>query len=366
MIKTINILHVISDFRRGGRERQLAILTKFSSDNFKHNIATLNDSVDSYIGEYNIKQPFRLGASKIGRIFKLISLCRQLEINLIHAWGNSEALYSIPASVILGIPLLNGSIRHGIRKNNFNHRFRSIVLQNSKYVLGNSFAGFSANKIKINSERNFVLYNGIEDKFFVDISSSKREELKIQKKLNDESIIFISIANFVPFKDYFTTLQTLQKLKSENIDFHYLIIGKGRMENEIKEKIKELNLQENISLFNNNPNIPELLTVSDIMIHSSLGEGCSNAILEAKAAGLLVVASDTGGTKEILSEIDFLFEYKNVSDLQSKLKDAVTSVKTSSMKRQEIQSKTKERFSVNKMQQNYSQIVRTILSNQNN
>ena len=69
------------------------------------------------------------------------------------------------------------------------------------------------------------------------------------------------------------------------------------MEREIKNKIKELKLEQNISIYNNNPNIPELLSIADIMIHSSLGEGCSNAILEAKAAGLNVVASNTGGTK---------------------------------------------------------------------
>ncbi len=77
------------------------------------------------------------------------------------------------------------------------------------------------------------------------------------------------------------------------------------------------------------------------MIHSSLGEGCSNAILEANAAGLIFVASNTGGTHEFINEWDFLFEYKNSQDLNKKLNEAIelTLIMSLSGKRFKIQQK---------------------------
>ena len=228
--------------------------------------------------------------------------------------------------------------------------------------MGIQKAGFEANKINFNTRNHFILYNGIEEKFFIGRDKDKRSTFTKINNLSKDALIFISIANFVPFKDYFTSLNGLAKLKNDGIKFHYNIIGKGEMEGDIINNINELGLEKNITIYNNNPNIPELLSVADIMIHSSLGEGCSNAILEAKAAGLRVVASNTGGTKEILGDEDFLFEYKNVTDFVSKLKNAIKSSTEKTLESQAIQNKTKERFSVKKMQQNYTQIINSILN----
>ncbi len=363
MTLPIKVLHVISDFRRGGKERQLAVLVKFNEGKLKHIIATLNDVKDSYIDEYALDQPVKLGTGKFERMINLLKIIKDNKIDLIHAWGNAEVLYSIPASTILHRPILNGSIRHGIRKNNFSHRFRSFILQNSKFVLGNSQAGFAANKININKKKHFILYNGIEEKFFVESSELRKKEFLQDKHLDESAIVFISIANFIPYKDYITILKSLNSyLKSEDGNFHYIIIGKGNMEDFIRAKIHEMNLDDNVSIYNNNPNIPALLSISDIMIHSSFGEGCSNAILEAKAAGLKIVASNTGGTREIVDKEDYLFEYKNQDNLKLKLKEAVKSIKNNEASRIEIQNKTREKFSVEIMQKNYLGIINSILS----
>ena len=359
-MKNIKILHIISSLGRGGRERQLSVLTHYEIRNIEQFIISFYDIKNSYADEYNLPNLIFLPKNKLKRSIMIYQFSKKNKIDLIYAWGNGEVLYAIPIAWLLKIKVINGSIRHGIRLKSFSHQFRSLILKSSKYIVGNSFAGFKANRIKFNKNRNFVLYNGIEDKFFIDANEDKRIDFLKSKKITDLVVIFISIANFIPFKDYFTTLQSLYNLKKEGIDFHYIVIGKGRMESEIKAKIHEFNLDENVSIFNISPDIPELLSISDIMIHSSLGEGCSNAILEAKAAGLKIVASDTGGTNEILGNEDYLFEYKNSVDLENKLKEAIASFNNNSISRKEIQTKTKTLFSVGKMQENFNHIIRII------
>jgi glycosyltransferase involved in cell wall biosynthesis len=361
-IKPLKILHVISDMRRGGRERQLATLVDNSNSVLENHILAFHNVSNNYLNEYSFSNFNYTGKLKIKRFLDITSYVRKCKINLIHTWGNSETLYSFPAAKFCGIPLLNGSIRHGIRRNNFSHRFRSIVLQFSKYILANSYAGFEANKIKINNKRHFVIYNGIEEKFFTDFNIVERNDFNKTYNLTVESIVFISIANFIPYKDYFTILNVLAGLKKKGLSFHYIMIGTGPLLKQINDFVEKIGLKKNISVYSNNPDIPSLLSISDIMIHSSLGEGCANAILEGSASGLMVVASDTGGTKEIIYDKDLLFSYKDEQDLDQKIELALLKYKTDKNLRQKISEETKKRFSVNSFIKNYYDCVNTIIN----
>ena len=358
----MKVLHVISDLRRGGRERQLAILSSYSDPDIENHIIAFHKMPQSYLEEYKLNIKYTR-PRKILRTIDILKYIKEKKINLIHTWGNSETLYSYPAAKLQGIPLINGSIRHGIRRNTLSQRFRSLVLKMSNYILANSYAGLKANKIKINKERHFVAYNGIEEKFFTRFNKEKRVEFNSQHHLPPDAIVFISIANFVPYKDYYTIIESLSKIKLDEIFFHYIIIGKGPMLNKIKKLIRKFGLELNITIHSNNPDIPSLLSISDIMLHSSLGEGCSNAILEANAAGLIVIASDTGGTKEIINEWDFLFNYKDKIELVRKIKEAIRLKLNNPDIRDKIQIATKERFSVESFVRNYNEVVNKILSN---
>jgi glycosyltransferase involved in cell wall biosynthesis len=360
--KPIRILHIISDMRRGGRERQLATLAANSNSLLENHILAFHNVPNNYLDEYNFRNFSYTNKKKLKRFDDIINYVKKNRIDLIHTWGNSETLYSLPASKICKAPLLNGSIRHGIRRNNFSHRFRSVVLQMSKYVLANSYAGLEANKIKLNTKRHFVIYNGIEEKFFVSFNKEKRKEFNQKHNLDEDAIIFISIANFIPYKDYFTVLNALAKLKAGKSAFHYFMIGKGPLLEQTKDHIAKLELTDNITIFKDNPDIPFLLSVSDIMIHSSLGEGCANAILEGSAAGLVVTASDTGGTKEIIFDKDLLFRYKDENDLKNKIDLAVKKYKSDMNIRQKISEETKKRFSVDSFVNNYYNCVKTIIN----
>ncbi len=98
-----------------------------------------------------------------------------------------------------------------------------------------------------------------------------------------------------------------------------------------------------------------------MFVHSSKGEGCSNAILEAMAAGLPVIASNTGGTPEITGiENGQLFEYQNETQLtealETHLRDPEMQLQKSNRSRQIIE----ERFTVEKMTANYLSILNKI------
>jgi glycosyltransferase involved in cell wall biosynthesis len=215
-----------------------------------------------------------------------------------------------------GFTFINGSIRHGVRMNKLSHYLRSLVCWLSPWVMANSIAGLRTNNLHP-GKRRLVFYNGIEDKFKNKVTEEAKSAFLTQlfPGYSSEDKVIISIANFNPVKDYFTVLNALAEYKGKNKLF-YLVIGEGPMRAEIEALISKLGLKDRVHLMGKTSNVPDYLAVSDYLVHSSKGEGISNAILEAMYAGLPIIATAVGGTPEIVYPgSSALFSYKDKSAL---------------------------------------------------
>lgn len=84
------------------------------------------------------------------------------------------------------------------------------------------------------------------------------------------------------------------------------------MRNEIERSISEFGLAGKVTLVGRVDNVSDYLQMGDCLIHSSRGEGISNAILEAMYAGLPVIATDVGGIPEtVFPGSSMLFSYRD-------------------------------------------------------
>ena len=218
--------------------------------------------------------------------------------------------------------------------------------------MANSYAGLRANGIK----KGYVLYNGIDPRF------DKANWPKEPQKPTNRVLNLLSIANLVPYKDYFTVLEALKKVKDDGLGFSYFIIGEGPLRNEIETRIKELGLSKMVQLLGRVSNPENYLNEADIFIHSSKGEGCSNAILEAMYMALPVVASDTGGTSEIVGSKAMLFEYKNIRQLYEAIKKLLQDENLRKDMAEESYRIARSRFSLSSMLDKYNSIVTEILA----
>ena len=358
----MNILHIISDIRRGGRERQLSIMISHPIQGVNHYVIAFYRNPDSYIEEYGISNVKYISKNKIIRLVELYRFIKNKNIEIIYSWGGGESFYALIISLITKVKFINGAVRHGVKRYGLKNKFTYFLLKFSKYAIANSYAGLRLYNLK-NNKSNFVLYNGIEEKFFITPNQIEKKKFLIERNKSENSMVFISIANLVPHKDYTPTLVALNKLKNDGYPFFYIIIGKGQLLKEIESLIGKLNLESQVQIFADNPNIPELLSISDIFIHSSAGEGCSNAILEAMAAGLIIVASNTGGTNEIIGNDALLYGYKNVNELYEKLKIAIQKIKEFPEVKNKIRLETKNKFSVENFQKEFKHILGQIQQN---
>jgi glycosyltransferase involved in cell wall biosynthesis len=351
----------MSSLSRGGRERQLAVIVSNTEQEvYPTKIIYFNDTVNSYVNEYGLRQraikvkPI----NKFARLKEIHMILRNEKPDIVYTWGNIESVSALLVKPFHRFKLINGSVRHGIRSSKCSHYFRTMILHLSRNIVANSYAGLRANNLR----RGNVLYNGIEDKFIESNSVPKHEQRqKLGLPVTPDTTVCISIANLVPYKDYFSVLHAVKKLKDEGCRFYYVILGDGPMRREIEACIDEYNLSNYVAIFGNIENVHEYLRAADIFIHSSKGEGCSNAILEAMAAGLPVIASRTGGTPEIVSEENgLLFEYKNVTEIRKYLLFCIENRDRCSEFGDKSIATIKERFSVKAMMNNYYNIVNTV------
>lgn len=88
-------------------------------------------------------------------------------------------------------------------------------------------------------------------------------------------------------------------LKGDSVHFH--LLGEGPNRQQLERLIQRLGLENRITFHGHTPNaqLPTWLAACDVFTLPSHSEGCPNVILEARACGRPIVATNVGGIPEI-------------------------------------------------------------------
>ena len=145
-----------------------------------------------------------------------------------------------------------------------------------------------------------LLYNG------VDIPggdvSSVRERIRGQLGIDDRSIVFVLVANLIPYKGHRDVLDALPILEPAlREDWRLLLIGRDDgIEAQLKSHATRLGVERRIAWMGNVANVADFLAAADIGLSCSHQEGFSNTVLEGMAVGLAMVVTDVGGNREAI------------------------------------------------------------------
>jgi len=114
----------------------------------------------------------------------------------------------------------------------------------------------------------------------------------------------IGVGSLYPDKRWDRLLNVIARLVANRPDlpFSVKIAGRHGSEGDNLERLtRKLNLQHRVSFLGLRQDIPELLSQSDIFVLTSDSEGTPNAVMEAMAAGLPVVATDCGDVPRLVA-----------------------------------------------------------------
>ncbi|HQS83348.1 MAG: hypothetical protein B7Y25_00305 [Alphaproteobacteria bacterium 16-39-46] len=112
----------------------------------------------------------------------------------------------------------------------------------------------------------------------------------------------VSVGRLCPFKGFDTLINAFSNLHPYYPDLTLTIYGEGDERKNLEKLITSLNLEDKISLPGSVKNIEEILAKANLFIFPSHYEGFPNALCEAMAVGLPVIASNCSGNIDIVQD----------------------------------------------------------------
>ena len=232
----------------------------------------------------NISRNNLLG--KIKYNYRLYKYLKKNKYDIIHI-NSSIFLYSFQVALIAKITK-NKIIVVESHSIPYNSKLKKILIKVLKPVYNRLISkSLACSKETINSlylEDTIILNNGINVEDYK-YSESLRKKYRNNLNINNDTV-YGTIGRIDKNKNYLFLIDLFNKIQKENNNSKLLIIGTGPEEELIKEKIKELKLNDKVILLGQRIDIRALLSSMDVFIFPSLKEGFGLSILESLTSGL--------------------------------------------------------------------------------
>ena len=166
------------------------------------------------------------------------------------------------------------------------------IWKRAKSVIANSEG---LKKLALSSSANQeigLIYNG------VDI-----DEFSPSENVNDVFTI-ISTSRLIKRKGINYLLDAFISFNKKFVKTKLVLIGSGDLEKELKSKADGAGISSSVEFVGaiSHDKLANYYKQADVFVLPSLNEGMSNSLLEAMSSGLAVIATDTGGTAELVNE----------------------------------------------------------------
>ena len=135
-----------------------------------------------------------------------------------------------------------------------------------------------------------IIYNGIDLHRCI-----KKLDYEI-----DNKITFLHIGRFVEVKNHKMLINAFAKYIKNFPNSQLNLIGDGLLIKEIKNQVKELNLQDKVHFLGQKSDVFEYLNSADVFILPSIYEGMPMTLIEAMGTGLPIIATNVGGIPSMI------------------------------------------------------------------
>jgi glycosyltransferase involved in cell wall biosynthesis len=130
------------------------------------------------------------------------------------------------------------------------------------------------------------------------------QEARQQAGLPADKQLLVMVARLFSQKNHQGLLEALSLLPDETrAGLHCLLVGSGELEDQLRQQVAQMGLQEMVSFLGERSDIPTILCGSDLLVLPSHYECLPSVISEAMAAGCPVVATAVGGIPEMLAGV---------------------------------------------------------------
>ena len=164
------------------------------------------------------------------------------------------------------------------------------------------------------ASRTQVLRNGVDLAGFVPVD---RNAARAQLGLPATSRVIASVGHLIPRKGHELVIAALASVPDTTL----LIAGSGPEEGALKALASRLGLDHRVRFLGQLAHhaLPTVYGASDVLVLASSNEGWANVLLEAMACGTPVVATDVGGSREVVetAEAGLIVDRRDAASIAS-------------------------------------------------
>jgi glycosyltransferase involved in cell wall biosynthesis len=296
----IPVAVVMTSFEKGGTERQMTeLVRRLDPARWEVHLACFDGRGPWYeraaehaasVAEFPVKSFARPDILRY--LSQFVSWCRRRRIAVVQATEIYSNIFALPGAAIAGVPVRIGS-RRGLNTD----RTRSqVALQRLAYAC--------ATKVAANSR-------------------ASAHQLHLERVPQRKVAVIPNGLDFVPYaprapqapRRKVTVVANLRKLKGHDVlvdasvailrrfpDARFELIGEGPERNALATRAAALGVAGAFTFVGGADDVPARLAATDIFVLPSRSESFPNAVLEAMAAGLPIVASGVGGILELIED----------------------------------------------------------------
>jgi glycosyltransferase involved in cell wall biosynthesis len=128
----------------------------------------------------------------------------------------------------------------------------------------------------------------------------KKEEFLKKFDLNKDDFVLATVGQLIPRKDHQFLIDSMVNLRKSYPQIKLIVFGQGQLNEKLKLQVSELELKDSVILAGFDLELDNYLSHFDILVHPANAEGLGVILMKAGAAGLPVVAFNTGGIPEVI------------------------------------------------------------------
>lgn len=211
------------------------------------------------------------------------------------------------------------------------------------------------------------IQNGVDTNHFFPASPEQKVNLRKKLAIPPDAVVSVFCGRIVERKGLDLILVIWEEIVKEHPDNYLCIAGSGNMqkdskEEECREYVRKHSLN-NVMFLGEVKDPLEVLQAADIFLFPSRREGFPNALLEAMAAELPVVANDIGGVADLVTDnvSGLLVRREDTAMLCSRIRRLAGSKELRAKLGREARRSVTESFSIELISSKYESLYREIL-----
>jgi glycosyltransferase involved in cell wall biosynthesis len=366
----IPVLHLVNRFWIGGAERQFVERLRLHPEGFEAVVACLEPSGPMLeqvraLGYEPLVFPLKgtmLQPNTAVQVARIAALIKERGARIVHTTdfysntlGFLAARLAGAKSVVSRVDL--GHLREGFGK--WHREGEKLVSRLADVVVANAEAvrQLCIDEEGCKPENVVVVRNGLDLEHFDGLAAQP-----LREPLPPGPIVAV-IGNLWPVKGHRTLVEAVARLPEDLRHVRFVCAGEGPERNFLQARIGELGLGERVYLLGHRLDVPAILARSQAACLCSSAEGLSNALMEAMAARLPVVATRVGGNPELVreGETGWLVPYGDAGALADRLTHLLRSPELARAMGGRGRERVEQELTIARMADGYGALYRRLL-----